>query len=140
MYMRGGIIQKMGVEKVGLSTTEIHISNAIKALGRRLSIDAGNLELLKPAGRSKVFRIESALQWPLNNSKLFYSTAIPSRYIDSIREEMNKFPFYHVDILDMFAYVYDMMKDLNFIDEWDDEIYDKYVVSNNDSRDRLTGY
>ena len=27
---------------------------------------------------------------------------------------MDKFPFFHVDILDMIAYVYDMMKEFDF--------------------------
>lgn len=114
MYARNGIIQQMGVEKVGLSTTEIHISNALRVRGRRLSLDAGNLVLLKPAGRSKVKRVENALQWPLNNGKIHYSTAIPQKYIDAIIEEMLKFPFYHVDILDMIAYAYDLFKEYRF--------------------------
>jgi hypothetical protein len=114
MYTRNGIIQQMGVEKVGLSTTEIHISNALRTKGRRLSLDAGNLVLLKPAGRSKEKRVEQALQWPLNNGKLFYSTTIPKKYIDAILEEMQKFPFFHVDILDMIAYGYDLFKEFKF--------------------------
>lgn len=114
MYLRNGIIQQMGVEKAGMSTTEIHITNALRMRGRRLSLDAGNLVLLKPAGRSKEKRVETALQWPLNNGKLFYSTAIPRKYIDAITEEMQKFPFYHVDILDMWAYAYDMFKEFRF--------------------------
>jgi hypothetical protein len=114
MYLRNGIIQQMGVEKVGLSTTEIHISNALRMKGRRLSLDAKNLVLLRPAGRSKEKRVENALQWPLNNGKLHYSTAIPLKYIAAIREEMQKFPFYHVDILDMWAYGYDLFKEYRF--------------------------
>jgi hypothetical protein len=114
MYLRNGIIHQFGVEKVGLSTTEIHISNALRQRGRRLSLDAGNLVLLKPAGRSKEKRVEAALQWPLNNGKLFYSTAIPQKYIDAIIEEMQKFPFFHVDILDMLAYGYDLFKEFRF--------------------------
>lgn len=111
MYLRNGIIEQLGVEKVGLSTTEIHIADALKAKGRRLSIDAGNLVLLKPAGRSKVRRVETALQWPLNNGKLYYSTDIPQKYIDAIYEEMDRFPFFHVDILDGIAYGYDLFKE-----------------------------
>lgn len=114
MYLRNGIIQQLGVEKVGMSTTEIHISNALRAHGRRISLEARNLVLLKPAGRSKEFRVESALQWPMNNGKLFYSTEIHSRYIQTIEEEMMKFPFFHVDILDMWAYVYDIIKEFRF--------------------------
>jgi hypothetical protein len=114
MYMRNGIIQQMGVEKVGLSTTEIHISNALRLRGRRLSLEAGNLVLLKPAGRSKNSRIAAALQWPLNNGKLHYSKSIPQKYIDAILEEMKKYPYYHVDILDMWSYAYDMFKEFRF--------------------------
>jgi len=114
MYLRNGIIQQMGVEKVGLSTTEIHISSALRIKGRRLSLDAKNLVLLKPAGRTKVLRVDNALQWPLNNGKIHYSTAIPQKYIDAIKDEMQKFPFYHVDILDMMAYAYDLFKEFRF--------------------------
>jgi hypothetical protein len=114
MYLRNGMIMQLGVEKVGLSTTEIHIVNALRAKGRRLSTEQKNLVLLTPAGRSKEYRVESALQWPLNNSKLFYSTAIAPYYIGAIREEMQKFPFYHVDILDMLAYAYDLFKSFRF--------------------------
>ena len=115
MYLRNGIIMQLGVEKVGLSTTEMHISGALRAHGRHLSLDAGNLYLLKPAGRSKVRRVESALQWPLNNGKLFYCDDIPENYIQKICDEMDKFPFFHVDILDMIAYGYDMFKDFQFM-------------------------
>ena len=142
MYLRNGMIQQMGVEKVGLSTTEIHIGNALRAHGRRLSLDAGNLVLLKPGGRSKNFRVESALQWPLKNGKLFYSTAIHHRYIEAIREEMQKFPFFHVDILDMWAYLYDIVKEINFVDDWDDEMFRMTQQTSNvaETRDRITGY
>jgi hypothetical protein len=140
MYLRNGIIQQMGVEKVGLSTTEIHISNALKAHGRRVTLDSGNLVLLKPAGRSKIYRIESALQWPLNNGKLYYSTAIPKRYIEAIHEEMMKFPFFHVDILDMWAYLYDVVKEVNFFDEWGEEDTERPHNYVQEGRDRVTGY
>jgi hypothetical protein len=139
MYLRNGIIQQLGVEKVGLSTTEIHISNALRVRGRRLSIAAGNLVLLKPAGRSKQKRVESALQWPLNNAKLFYSADIPQKYIDAIRNEMDKFPFYHVDILDGIAYGYDMFKEFKFqpyYEEDEEETYTEPQVG----RSQIAGY
>lgn len=139
MYLRNGIIQQMGVEKVGLSTTEIHITNALRMKGRRLSLDAKNLVLLKPAGRSKERRVEAALQWPLNNGKIFYSTDIPERYIDAIREEMDKFPFYHVDILDGIAYLYDMIKDYKFQHHYEtDEDEETYVPQT--GRSSIGGY
>jgi hypothetical protein len=114
MYLRNGSIMQFGVEKAGGFTTEIHIIDALRVKGRRLSIEGGNLVMLTPSGRKKEKRVENALQWPLNNGKLFYSTAIPHKYIEAIKEEMQKFPFYHVDILDMWAYAYDMFKEYRF--------------------------
>jgi len=141
MYLRNGIIEQMGVEKVGLSTTEIHIANALKIKGRRLSLAGGNLVLLKPAGRSKERRVESALQWPLNNGKIFYSTSIPKQYIEAIQAEMDKFPFYHVDILDMIAYVYDMVKEYHFHHHYDTEQYQNYDYDYADTgRSAIGGY
>lgn len=141
MYLRNGIIEQMGVEKVGLSTTEIHIANALKIKGRRLSLAAGNLVLLKPAGRSKERRVESALQWPLNNGKIFYSTAIHSKYIDAIRDEMDKFPFYHVDILDAIAYSYDMIKEYHFQHHYDQEQFQNYDYDYSESgKSAIGGY
>lgn len=139
MYLSHGIIHQLGVEKTGMSTTEIHITNALRARGRRVSTDARNLVLLKPVGRTKQFRVESALQWPLNNGMLYYSKSIHSRYIDMIREEMSKFPFYHVDILDMWAYVYDMIKNFRFVDSRDIGMYE-YNYEPIEGMNVTTGY
>ena len=114
MYLRNGMIMQVGVEKVALSTTEIHIADALKARGRKLSVDHGNLVLLRPANRSTETRVESALQWPLNNSKLWYSTGISPIYRDKMIEEMKNFPVYHCDILNMWAYAYDMFSAFKF--------------------------
>jgi hypothetical protein len=140
MYLRNGIIQQMGVEKVGLSTTEIHISNALRTKGRRLSLNARNLVLLKPAGRSKIKRVESALQWPLDNGKLFYSTSIPSKYIDALKEEMDKFPFYHVDILDGIAYAYDLFKEFKFQSYYEEDEDDEPKYFEQTGRSAIAGY
>lgn len=114
MYLRNGAIMQLGVEKVGLSTTEIHIAEALKAKGRKLSVDHGNLVLLRPGGRSTEQRVESALQWPLNNSKLWYSTGIAPVYRDKMMDEMKNFPVYHADILNMMAYAYDLFSAFKF--------------------------
>ena len=114
MYLRNGIIEMLGCEKVGLSTTEIHIANALRVRGRRVSLEAGNLFQLRPGGRSKESRIENNLQWPLNNGKVYYCDDLEDVYINKLKDEMDKFPFFHVDILDMIAYVYDMMKEFDF--------------------------
>lgn len=114
MYLDAGIVKQLGVEKVGLSTTEVHIVNALRAHGRRLSVDSGNLFLCKPAGRSLAKRIEGAVQWPLNNGKLFYSTAIPKKHIERMKMEMEKFPYFHSDIVNIIAYLYDMLGACSF--------------------------
>lgn len=115
LYVAGGIILKVGVEKVGLSTVEIHLANSLKARGRNVSIDSGSLVILRPGGRKKKDRIERALSWPLNNGKLHVSTSVPTTVRDRLRAEMDKFPYWHDDGLDAFSYLYDVIKDYNFI-------------------------
>lgn len=116
MYCRNGRILKLGVEKVGLSSTEIHICSALRKRGRHVSLDHGNLEILKPGGRSKQHRIESALSWPLKNGKIHLLNSIPAAYSETLKLEMEKFPRWHDDGLDIVSYVYDMIKDYRFPD------------------------
>lgn len=128
MYCRAGRVVKLGVEKVGISTMEIHIAKALRAKGKVLTINNGSLELLRPAGRSKQQRIENALVWALNNGKIFVSSAVPVAYRERLRFEMEKFPYWHDDGLDCLSYVYDLIKGYNFpkfvsdadaLDVWD---------------------
>jgi hypothetical protein len=114
MYCSGGRILVLGVEKVGAMTMEVHIANALRAKGKFLSVETGNLAILKPLARTKEFRIENNLVWPLNNGKIFLSSAVPSVYRDRMQMEMEKFPFWKDDILDVLSYVYDMVKDYRF--------------------------
>jgi phosphoribosylformylglycinamidine (FGAM) synthase PurS component len=114
MYLRNGVIQTLAVEKVGQSTAEIHIANALRAQNRFVSTETGSLSILKPSGRNKADRIVSSLQWPLNNGKWFYSTDINEKYIVRLKDEMDKFPFWHDDGLDICAYLYDILKDYRF--------------------------
>lgn len=114
MYIRQGRILKLGVEKVAMSSAEVHVSNALRARGRSVTLDNGNLALLRPAGRSKAQRIESNLAWPLNNGKIHLSTGIPTTYRERLKNEMQKFPFWHDDGLDALSYVYDLIKDYRF--------------------------
>ena len=115
MYMRNGMIMKLGIEKVGQSTAEIHIANALAANHRHVSLDSGTLELLKPAGRNKVDRIVESLQWALMNNKWHYSTDVNQRHINRLKEEMDKFPVWHDDGLDICAYLYDVLKNYKFV-------------------------
>lgn len=93
MYIRGGMIHMLAIEKVGLSTAEIHIANALKIHGRHLSVEAKNLMTVNPAKRNKEVRIEAALGWPLLNGKIHMSTSIPVEYRDKLKEEMDAFPY-----------------------------------------------
>ena len=111
MYLVGGIIRKVGVEQVGMSSTEVHIANALKKHGRILSVNHNNLVLLKPAGRTKDGRVVEGLDWPLLNGKIFYSTAIPTAYIDKWKDELDRFPYCSYHVLDALAYLYDILND-----------------------------
>jgi len=115
MYIRAGMIMRLGVEKVGVSTTHVHIERALRAAGRHISFDPGSTGvLLRPAGRNKKKMIESALSWPLNNGKIFYSTSIPNNFMDRLKLEMTNFPVWHDDGINMLAYLWDLLKDMYF--------------------------
>jgi len=114
MYLRNGVIQALAVEKVGQSTAEIHLANALRAHNRMISTETGTLVILKPSGRAKEDRIVSALQWPLNNNKWFYANDLDMGHIARLKDEMDKFPVWHDDGLDICAYLYDILKDYRF--------------------------
>jgi len=132
MYLRGGMVQRLGVEKVGQTTTHLHIASALKAHGRHVSFedktDVG--VLLRPAGRTKRKLIESALSWPLNNGKIHYSSDVPNAYMERLRLEMSNFPFWHDDGINMLAYLYDVIKDCYFPSEVEDREEDRWVEKN----------
>lgn len=115
MYMRHGRIMKLGVEKVALSTAETHISNALRMRGRLVTIDNEMLQVLSPAGRSKQKRIESSLQWPLENGKIHVLETLDNDSLERLRLEMEKFPYWNDDGLDMMAYLYDLINGYNFV-------------------------
>lgn len=114
MYTTNGRILKVGVEKVGMGTMEIHVANALKEAGHMVSLENGSLEILKSAGRNKQDRIINALQKPLNAGKLHILETIPFAYRQRLIYEMQKFPYWHDDGLDAFSYFFDMIKDYRF--------------------------
>lgn len=116
MYLNNGMIMQVGYERILNSTPAwlTHFVNALKIRGRHISEDAKTLVPLRHGGRYKVFRIVSALQWPLNNDCLFISKSVPNIYRERIKTEMDKFPYWHDDGLDAFAYVFDLIKEYNF--------------------------
>jgi phage terminase large subunit-like protein len=112
MYLRGGMIQMLGVEKVGQSTAEIHIANALKKHSRHLSLEARNLMVLKPAKREKAGRIEKGWSYLLKNGKIHISTKIDPAYRNKLIEELDDFPYAsNDDGSDILAYMFkDMMQ------------------------------
>lgn len=114
MYMRNGVIQTLGIEKVGQSTAEIHVANALKVQNRRISIENKSLTILKPEGRNKAERIIASLQWPLNNAKWFYSSQVEKKAVERLVTEMDRFPFWHDDGLDICSYLYDILRNYRF--------------------------
>jgi hypothetical protein len=114
LYMRNGRIQTIGVEKVAMMTTEVHISNALRARGKYVTVDTGGITLLKPGGRHKEDRIEGNLLWPLNNGKIHLVSSLSNAVIERIRIEMNRYPFWHDDGLDAMSYIFDLIKDFKF--------------------------
>ena len=134
MYLRNGMIMQVGVEKVALSSAEIHISNALAAKGRYISVDNNTLVILRPSGRDKAHRIEAALAWPLFNSKIFISSAVPYAAQERFKLEMDKFPYWHDDGLDAAAYLYDMIRSYQFV-LWNDQFVAQYEPVN-----QLVGY
>lgn len=109
MFMRNGRVLKLAVEKVALSTTEIHISNALRAKGKYVTLKRGNLVVVGPQGRGKVERITGHLQWPLLHGKIHVNEDIPLEYRERLRAEMKQFPYWHDDTLDALAYLYDVI-------------------------------
>jgi len=116
MYLGNGMIMRVGYEKY-MNTTPAwvtHFINALAQRGRHISEEAGTLVKLNHGSRNKVSRITSAIQWPLDNNKIFISNKVPSAYRQRLRDEMDKFPYWHDDGIDALSYVYDIIKDYRF--------------------------
>ncbi len=141
MYMRNGRIQAVAVEKVGASSAEIHISNALRAKGKHLSIKSKTLIILSPAGRKKEYRIEANLSWPLQNSKIHLAKTIPMKYRERLKVEMEKFPYFHDDTIDALSYLYDLIKDYKFgVRPKADEDFDPYAPRPSDNLGNIDGW
>lgn len=140
MYCNSGRILKLGVEKMGAMTFEIHVANALRARGRYISVDSGSLQILNPSGRKKVMRIEQNLVWPLTNGKIYVSSGMPPATVSRLQQEMEKFPYWKDDGIDALAFVYDMIKDYRFgyHQPGTPEEYDGYLRSR--KRDGNPGY
>ena len=115
MYLNGGRILRLCVEEVGQSTTEVHIREKLESKNIYISIENGGIQIYKPSKRQKTARIEE-LSVPLINGKIHCSTAVPQKYIDIIKKEMEDFPFSNDDhAIDALSYfVIDTLPDYPF--------------------------
>lgn len=114
MYMRNGRILKLGVEKTGTTTVEVHVANALKAKGRHINVANGKIQIVRPSGRDKHQRIIDALEWPLTNGKFHVLDSVNEQALSRLRTEMDKFPYWHDDGCDMISYVYDLIRQFPF--------------------------
>jgi hypothetical protein len=114
MYLRNGWITKLGIEKVALSTTEMAISNALRAKGRTVTVENKMLHILRPGGRSKQRRIEGNLLAPLKTGLLYMMPSVPELAQDRLRQEMDKYPLWRDDGIDALAYAWDIIKEYRF--------------------------
>lgn len=138
IYKRNGLILQLGVEKVGISTAEIHVKNALLKEGIYISIEEGTLHILRPGGLDNTKRIERMVPWSLYNGKIHICDSVSDAMKSRIAMEMDQFPFWHDDFLTTLSYLYTMIKDYNFpyVEDYDDE--DSNVVPIN--RNAVTGY
>lgn len=114
VYERNGRILKLGVEKVGMSSHEIHVANALKAKGKTITVQNKRLVPILSGGRNKEDRILQNLVWPLQNGKLKILNTIPKAYKERLKVEMTRFPHWHDDGLDTLSYGYELIRLMKF--------------------------
>lgn len=116
MYLNGGAILRVAYEK-NLNITPAwitHVQNFLNKRGRYISENNNTLVYLKHGGRNKTHRISSALQFPLNNSKIFISNKVKGDVKNKLKNELDTFPYGHDDGIDALSYLYDVIKDFKF--------------------------
>lgn len=135
IYLRNGWIHKLGVEKVGMQTAEMHVSNALRAKGRYVTEDNGMMQILRPGKGRKVERIESFIGPPLRHGLVHIVDTCPAQVKERLRSEMEKFPLWNKDDgLDALAYVFDLLKNYRlplssvkgYREDKPESVWDKY--------------
>lgn len=119
MYKNNGRVLKVGIEQVGQSTAEVHISSELKNLGVSVNEENGRLVIFTPSGRNKEHRIDQGLSWHLDNGKIFVSDAIERKFIDAFLAEIDNFPYSNSDhIIDTLSYfILDLLPKCRFRSE-----------------------
>lgn len=118
MYIRNGWIQKLGVEKVGMSTMEMHVAAMLRKKGREVTLENKRLQTLTSGGQSKAERIEGMVMYPLNSGLLYMVDTVSPVAAQVLEAEMNRYGAAgaHDDLLDALAYAVMMAKNCKFSD------------------------
>lgn len=144
MYIRNQRITAVGVEKVGLSSSYIHVQNALRTKRKSISIESDTLRLLKPGGTKKAQRIARKLEYPMSQGKWHISSAISYEYKERLRQELEKFPTWKDDGLDTCSYIYDMIENRRFPtlpqDPSERDRWEELYLKNKNSRRRADSY
>lgn len=117
LYMRNSVVSVIGIEQAGQSTQYNDIRNGLMARGVYIDVKGsgtpyGNMILLSPGNKSKETRIENNISWSLNNGKLhIVEDSLDQEIITGLQNECERFPFFHVDILDALAYLFNILAD-----------------------------
>lgn len=117
LYMRNSIVSIIGIEQAGQSTQYNDIRSGLKARGVYIEVKGsgnpyGNMILLSPGNKAKEVRIENNISWSLNNGKLhIVEDSVSPEVVAALKNECERFPFFHVDILDALAYLFNILAD-----------------------------
>lgn len=109
LYIGNLPIRHVAVEKIGISTTHLHVSNALKARGHTVTVENGRMKLVTHSRTSKAARIE-ALAAPLYNGAMFMVDDVNIEAQTRLREEMERFPNWHDDGLDALTMAYELFQ------------------------------
>lgn len=111
MYLRN-YVEAIAVEKINSGILGLHVAGILNDKYRKRITEADKtLIYLKPASRDKKQRISTALEIPFLNGNVHISTFVDNAYRDRLKQEMDNFPMWHDDGLDMLSYLYDILAD-----------------------------
>lgn len=111
MFIRGRL-EALAIEKVNSTILSLHVAGILAdKYRRRVSVEDHTLIHLKPAGRKKQDFISSALEYPFLNGKVHIVDTVAKAYRERLEQELNSFPAWHDDGLNILAYFTDILDD-----------------------------
>jgi hypothetical protein len=111
MYRGNGVIEKMGIEGTHLNVLAYSVAKELQKFRVELSYELGNLIDLRTKSRKKEERISDNLEWPFLNGKVHISKSINPNFIVRLKREMDMFPDWHNDGLDITSYAVDVFEE-----------------------------